>query len=130
MKYYIHQNRIFAFAKALPEGYKTSEKYEDINIAYLLLNDKQTAFYEANKTASVYEIWNMQIKKQELTVAERNEIIRFKRQQRYETESDPLYMAWQKYLALGEPEKAEEAKQSWTKKIQEIETELPYVKTK
>ncbi|NDV45519.1 hypothetical protein D0T49_00430 [Paludibacter sp. 221] len=61
MYYYIHNNSIFAFAKALPEGYKTSDKYEDRYTAYVLLSDKQATFYEANKTATVYEVWNMKL---------------------------------------------------------------------
>lgn len=37
----------------------------------------------------------------------------------YESESDHLYMAWQKYLALSD-DRAESAKEEWLQKVQEI----------
>lgn len=47
-----------------------------------------------------------------------DEIDRMKREA-YTNESDHLYMAWQKYLILGDP-RAEKAKEVWIQKVQEI----------
>ena len=62
----------------------------------------------------------------EPTVEEKNESIRIKREEEYKKRSDSLYMAWQKYVALGETEKAEEAKAKWITEINKINDEFPY----
>lgn len=60
------------------------------------------------------------------TLEEQNEAIRIKREQEYKKRSDSLYMAYQKYLALGETEKATESKTQWLTEIEKINNEFPY----
>ena len=55
-----------------------------------------------------------------------NEDIRLMRQDAYKQRSDSLYMAYQKYLAKGETERAEQAKTEWLAEIERIELEFPY----
>ena len=55
-----------------------------------------------------------------------NEDIRLIRQDAYKQRSDSLYMAYQKYLAKGETERAEQAKTEWLAEIERIELEFPY----
>lgn len=62
----------------------------------------------------------------EPTTEELNEAIRVKRESEYKKRSDSLYMAWQKYVALGETEKAEEARVKWLEEIEKINKEFPY----
>ena len=62
----------------------------------------------------------------EPTTEEINAEIQAKREKAYKDRSDSLYIAWQKYLALGETEKAEEAKAKWLEEIDKINEELPY----
>lgn len=62
----------------------------------------------------------------EPTTEEINAEIQAKREQAYKDRSDSLYMAWQKYLALGESVKAEQAKALWLAEIEKINKELPY----
>ena len=62
----------------------------------------------------------------EPTTEEINAEIQAKREKAYKDRSDSLYMAWQKYLTLGETEKAEEAKAKWLEEIDKINEELSY----
>lgn len=62
----------------------------------------------------------------EPTTEEINAQIQAKREQEYKKRSDSLYMAWQKYLVLGEEEKASEAKALWLAEVEKINEELPY----
>lgn len=55
-----------------------------------------------------------------------NEDIRIMRQDAYKQRSDSLYMAYQKYLAKGETERAEQAKIEWLAEVERIELEFPY----
>ena len=55
-----------------------------------------------------------------------NDQIRAMREQAYKEESDSLYMAYHKYVALGESEKAGAARAAWLDKINEINLRLPY----
>ena len=56
-----------------------------------------------------------------------NEDIRMLRELAYESESDSLYMAWQKYVALELEEKALIKRAEWLAKIEEITSKFPYV---
>ena len=56
-----------------------------------------------------------------------NDDIRMQREQAYKMESDSLYMAWQKYLALDQVEKAEVKRIEWVSKINEIIERFPYI---
>lgn len=62
----------------------------------------------------------------EPTTEELNAEIQKQREQAYKDRSDSLYMAWQKYLALGETEKAEQAKALWLEEVEKINKEFPY----
>lgn len=66
------------------------------------------------------------LKQAKITAKEQNISIQKQREVEYKKRSDSLYMAWQKYLALGETEKAEEAKVKWLEEIEKINNELPY----
>lgn len=66
------------------------------------------------------------LKQAKITAKEQNISIQKQREMEYKKRSDSLYMAWQKYLALGETEKAEEAKVKWLEEIEKINNELPY----
>lgn len=56
----------------------------------------------------------------------KNEIIRRERQARFAQEADPLLFDYNEALARGE-EHAEEKKQAWLAKKDQIREELPYV---
>jgi len=62
----------------------------------------------------------------EPTTEEINAEIQKQRELAYKKRSDSLYMAWQKYLALSEEEKAVEAKTHWLEEVEKINKELPY----
>lgn len=59
-------------------------------------------------------------------IEKQNEDIRQQRQQRYETESDPIRLDYDEALARGE-ETAEQLKQDWLASKDKIREELPYV---
>jgi len=62
----------------------------------------------------------------EQIIAIDNDIIRQKRQELYKLRSDSLYMAYQKYLALDQVEKAEASRLAWLSEIELIDNENPY----
>ena len=66
------------------------------------------------------------LKQAKITAKEQNISIQKQREVEYKKRSDSLYMAWQKYSALGETEKAEEARVKWLEEIEKINNELPY----
>lgn len=66
------------------------------------------------------------LKYPEPTTEEINAKIQEQREQAYKDRSDSLYMAWQKYLALGESVKAEQAKAQWLAEVEKINNEFPY----
>lgn len=65
--------------------------------------------------------------KQDIPIDYQNEQIRQQRQQRYESESDPLRLDYDEALARGE-ESAEQLRQDWLASKDKIREELPYVK--
>ena len=64
--------------------------------------------------------------KQDVPIDYQNEQIRQQRQQRYESESDPLRLDYDEALARGE-ESAEQLRQDWLASKDKIREELPYV---
>jgi hypothetical protein len=56
-----------------------------------------------------------------------NDQIKAMRAQAYKDESDSLYMAYQKYVALGDADRAGVARSAWLDKVREIDIRLPYV---
>lgn len=59
-------------------------------------------------------------------IAEKNENIRQKRQERYVAESDPLRLDYDEALARGQ-DNAEELKEQWLASKDKIREELPYI---
>lgn len=55
-----------------------------------------------------------------------NERAKINRSIVYAQRSDGLFIAYQKYLALGETEKAEQARIDWLNMIKEIDEAYPY----
>ena len=64
--------------------------------------------------------------KKDVPVEYQNEQIRQQRQARYVAEADPLRLDWDESAARGE-EQAEEKKQFWLAKKDEIRNDLPYI---
>ena len=60
-------------------------------------------------------------------IPQTNEDIRRMREDAYRMRSDSLFIAYNKYLALGEEDKAEAAKQQWLAEIAMIDAEYPYI---
>lgn len=52
------------------------------------------------------------------------------RAEAYRNRSDSLYIAYQKYLAQGKEDKAEEMKAKWLDEVERIELEFPYKEDK
>ena len=113
------------------ENYTIGRTWLDyMNGHWIPMSDAQIAFADEHPIASAKEIFDMKltvIEIEEPTVEEQNAIIRKDREMAYRRESDSLYMAFAKYLELGETEKAATAKAAWLAKIQEIDMRLPYV---
>lgn len=88
-----------------------------------------------NMEAIEYNVKTGEITERELTPEEiaqmqdeykpTNDEIRAMRQQAYKDRSDSLYLAWQKYLAIGD-ERAEQARQMWLAEVAKIDEEFPY----
>lgn len=56
-----------------------------------------------------------------------NEFIKNTRKRLYEEKSDYLFIAYQKYLALENHEKAEKYKEMWLYEVNQIDLEHPYI---
>lgn len=115
--------------------YYIAEYGEQVNVCYkegeVRWGDKSNYFikravFDASYDEEKNEIDPNNLVYIEPTVEEKNESIRIKREEEYKKRSDSLYMAWQKHLALGQTEKAEEAKAKWLEEIDKINEELPY----
>lgn len=115
--------------------YYIADYGEIVNICYkegeVRWGDKSNYFikravFDASYDAEKNEIDPENLAYIEPTTEEINAEIQAKREKAYKDRSDSLYMAWQKYLALGETEKAEEAKALWLSEVKKINEELPY----
>ncbi len=96
---------------------------------YYNFNAKQVEVEEHNEdgeltTRTTWECDQITIKSQ---TEPTNDDIRKLREEEYKHRSDSLYLAYQKYLALGENEKAATIKQAWLDEVGHIETEYPYL---
>lgn len=115
-----------------PYNYTVGSTWEDyLNGYWVPMSETQIAFGENNPSASIKEIFDMElivIAEPVLTIEEKNNMIRLKRQMLYKNESDSLYMSYVKYTELGELEKASAAKTEWLAKVQEIDIKFPYIK--
>lgn len=82
---------------------------------------------DTEHTIDDYEQYNGEyILKEQIPIEVKNEQIRQQRQARYVTEADPLRLDWDESSARGE-EQAEEKKQIWLAKKDEIRNDLPYI---
>jgi hypothetical protein len=115
--------------------YYIAEYGDQVNICYKegrpYFGDKgnyfmKRAVFDASYDAEKNEIDPENLAYIEPTIEEINAVIQAKREQAYKDRSDSLYMAWQKYLALGETEKAEQAKALWLAEVEKINEEFPY----
>lgn len=122
--YYIHQGRVLVYAQDISEAMDMSEDYNEQQKCHVTMTPEQIAFYEANKTATVKEVWDC-----ELTVptVQTNEDIEVLRQQAYLTESNPLMDAFNQYRELGETAKYEAKHAEWVAKVEEIRERYPYI---
>lgn len=102
------------------------DKLVNENFYYELTGD-MLEFYLSNKekNLSYQDIVNMIVPDNYVSV--RNEEIKNAREDAYKTQSDSLYMAYVKYTALGQDEKASEAYNQWIAKVKEIEEANPYI---
>lgn len=61
MKSYIYCGQILSFSKDISSSVDISADFNEQQTKYVKLNAAQTAFYTANPTASVEEVWNCQL---------------------------------------------------------------------
>lgn len=115
--------------------YYIAEYGDKVNICYkegeVRWGDKSNYFFKRAVFDASYDTATNTIDPENLvyvepTIAEINAEIQAKREKAYKDRSDSLYMAWQKYLALGETKKAEDAKALWLAEVEKINEELPY----
>lgn len=115
--------------------YYIAEYGEQVNICYkegeVRWGDRgnyfmKRAVFDASYDAEKNTIDPENLAYVEPTTEEINAEIQAKREKAYKDRSDSLYMAWQKYLALGESVKAEQAKALWLAEVEKINEELPY----
>ena len=94
---------------------------------YPALLDSYDVEEDTEHSVSDYEQYQGEfILKQEVPIEEQNEQIRLQRQTRFVTEADPLRYDYDEALARGY-ETAEEKKQVWLAKKDQIREELPYI---
>jgi len=96
---------------------------------YIILTDEQQEAWESQEHDIEYtseQIFNMSYPTAADVLARKVEAVRKTRSKLYKAESDPLYVEYQKELALGNTEKAEEVKAEWLAKAKEIEDSNPY----
>ena len=115
--------------------YYIAEYGDKVNICYkegeVRWGDKSNYFIKRAVFDESYDAEKNEIDPENLvyiepTTEEINAEIQAKREQAYKDRSDSLYMAWQKYLALGETKKAEDAKALWLAEVEKINQEFPY----
>lgn len=115
--------------------YYIAEYGEQVNVCYksgrVSFGDRgnyfiKRAVFDASYDEEKNEIDPNNLVYIEPTTEEINAEIQANRERAYKDRSDSLYMAWQKYLTLGEIDKAEEAKVKWLEEIEKINNELPY----
>lgn len=115
--------------------YYIAEYGNIINICYkdgvVKFGDKgnyfiKRAVFDASYDAETNTIDPENLVKVEPTKEEINAEIQKQRELAYKKRSDSLYMAYQKYLALDETEKAIESKTQWLAEIAKINNEFPY----
>lgn len=110
--------------KALKDGKIIAISETDSEFKFMI---KSCVESDPNHTCEDYEQYNGEyILKQDIPVEYQNEQICQQRQQRYESESDPLRLDYDEALARGE-ETAEALKEQWLASKDKIREELPYI---
>lgn len=132
MKYYITENRVLPpFSVDLSE---TNIVSKDINDTfdelmklpkYIEISEAQYQFHLDNPTASMQEVWNMELTPIPIQT---NADIEQLRQQAYLNESNAIMFAFRQYEMLGETVKAEAKRIEWMAKVEEIRERYPYIK--
>lgn len=59
--YYIHKSKILDYSQDLNGLIELSNDYDQQQTLHVPLSDQQVAFYLANPTATVQEVWNMEL---------------------------------------------------------------------
>lgn len=90
-----------------------------------IINPTSTQLEEAG-----YELVYVPDSEFETLIYQTNEDIKAEREKQYRTRSDSHFIAYQKYLALDQLDRAEEAKRLWLKEIEAINNEYPYMDSK
>lgn len=109
--------------KAIKYGKIIAISDTDSEFKFLVKDSVET---DTKHTVADYDQCNGEyLLNQDIPVDYQNEQIRQQRQARYEAEADPLRYDYDEALARGEPT-AEEKKQAWLDKKDEIRAELPY----
>lgn len=114
--YYFNSNFHKSFVELDKEVIANQQADYSGNYAYLL-NEEEMAFKEKYPEATIQNVFSRSVP---------NEYTERLRQNAYKAESDSLFIAWQKYLATGNEEKAVAMKQQWLNKLAEIEARYPY----
>lgn len=93
------------------------------------LNEDQYNFWLAHRSENLTnrQIYNKVSKSKEELEADKLKEIEITRRKLYEENTDHLFLAYQKYLLLGNTNKAEEVKTLWLSKVKEIEENNPYI---
>ena len=93
------------------------------------LNEDQYNFWLAHRSENLTnrQIYNKVSKSKEELEADKLKEIEITRRKLYEENTDDLFLAYQKYLLLGNTNKAEEVKTLWLSKVKEIEENNPYI---
>ena len=103
---------------------------EDVHGEYVVqLDDSQYKFWLEHESEELtnYQIYNKLSKSKEEIAADKLKEVEKTRRNLYEKNTDHLFLAYQKYLLLGNTNKAEEVKTLWLSKVKEIEENNPYI---
>ena len=87
---------------------------------YYMLDKERVAFKTNHPEAKVVDVLRLGFRPAPYAVNAP------KRQDAYRNESDPMYIAYQKYLALEQFEEAEAMKKQWLRTIRLIDERYPY----
>lgn len=119
--YIVNQSQILIYDHVI-DHVEVSETYPSNN--HVKISDAQYQFHIDNPTASMQEVWNMELAPPYIQT---NADIEQLRQQAYLNESNPIMFAFRQYEMLGETIKADVKKIEWENKVIEIRERYPYI---
>ena len=119
--YIVNQSQILIYDHVI-DHVEVSETYPSNN--HVEISEAQYQFYLDHPTASMQEVWNMELTPPYIQT---NEDISRQRQEAYKQRSDSYYMAYQKYTVMGQLDKAEISKTQWLAEVAAIDLENPYL---